>query len=1230
MTYELIQVLDATSMDSLVAANSSLNRWLEIYRYSVDTQPRSTVTRLQSGYQRPALSIAPAAQPIRLQISYADCLGRPLQTKQCTGEASMNKKWLHSGTVITSITGLLVLQSLPRYGASSGYEAVASGDQWLVHDYDVLSRLVQQTLPSGDRRQAVHGAWCQVRYDQNVMASRKNPGAGLPQCIVVLCKDSAGRAVGSVRIAAKVCQCTSTTYDVLGRPLAHQDARLTKPNVVLTYNLLGQVVSRKSVDRGEEYSLYHTREMLRRCRLGDWTTHHSHDSAQRPLLTRVLSPAQAPIIVEECVYGDSQPAADLVNAIGQLVFFKNEKGQLSALSFDLLGECLEYQRDIFLPDYSQDPSTTFNQSNAPRDRSLVPVGWASESFPFANEYNALGQLLAQRYPDGQVCLRDYNVLSQLTALRVGLPAALQTVVSNLTYQEAGLRTSTQLGTRLDRGITSVYGYDAETHRLVSVQSFDAKNRCLQDQSYSFDPVGNLTKLKSAARQIPSSDVLVGSTAAVEQSFVYDGLYRLLSAQGLQMPQKRIVSDVAVLPQQTFANAASFALELYTQSFEYDIGDNLTRILHTHPDGSSWSLGLSVAADSNRFASLTSTKDNRPVSIAQGKSLYDAAGNMQKLDEITDLAWDHTNQLSQATVDRSASSQGKVTEFYGYRGTAFQQVPFADAPGDRGDYHPSYFGGQRGAPAIDPKPLAEYGGRLYKITCFEKADKSLEVIEQVFLGSYERKRIFAIARTGQPRAVNTLVRHTLHVEDDALMASHHRFTLDTAARETPRAVVSGEAAVEQWQYHLTDHLHSSVLVLDDQGSVLSFEGYQPHGCLGFIVTRDAKQLSLQDYHYSGELRDEVTGLYHYGARYYAPQFGRWLSPDPAGLVDGLNLYAMVRNNPLSFWDWLGFVTYLYVPYAEDRKMLEVAHEWALARNSEADVKDADMWHVVTDEKITHKGKSLPGVKGLELTSESLSSIKPTQDDRLRVYVHGANSTPHQRVDHGLGAIDYTEIYPYYDPDISVFKNRYQPIIDTQIKDAHTQLKLAHAGKMRGNDNLFETASNAVEDVKKRSDLDLLHKKMTAQSSGRGKFGYYDRQNNVQIVSPEDVARKIYKAQGSTNRFFDVTLAACFAAEEITPAYPGDVVANPLSSGNIFHNKLSRHTDPAGNLRTTAYEGATLSYDSSRRGRPDEFDIQVRNLHNNPPRTIEPGDAHRRVYDIRAPSRSFFKFSWFSMC
>ena len=61
------------------------------------------------------------------------------------------------------------------------------------------------------------------------------------------------------------------------------------------------------------------------------------------------------------------------------------------------------------------------------------------------------------------------------------------------------------------------------------------------------------------------------------------------------------------------------------------------------------------------------------------------------------------------------------------------------------------------------------------------------------------------------------------------------------------------------------------------------------------------MSLKRYRYSGKERDSLSGFYYYGMRYYAPWIGRWLSSEPAGAVDGLNLYAFVGGNPVGNYD-----------------------------------------------------------------------------------------------------------------------------------------------------------------------------------------------------------------------------------------------------------------------------------------------------------------------------------------
>lgn len=106
--------------------------------------------------------------------------------------------------------------------------------------------------------------------------------------------------------------------------------------------------------------------------------------------------------------------------------------------------------------------------------------------------------------------------------------------------------------------------------------------------------------------------------------------------------------------------------------------------------------------------------------------------------------------------------------------------------------------------------------------------------------------------------------------------------------------------DQWRYSLTDHLGSSTLELDAHAALLTEEGYTPFGNTAWWAANSDTEANDKTVRYSGKECD-ATGLYYYGFRYYAPWLCRWLNPDPAGEVDGLNLYRMLRNSPLCFVD-----------------------------------------------------------------------------------------------------------------------------------------------------------------------------------------------------------------------------------------------------------------------------------------------------------------------------------------
>lgn len=111
--------------------------------------------------------------------------------------------------------------------------------------------------------------------------------------------------------------------------------------------------------------------------------------------------------------------------------------------------------------------------------------------------------------------------------------------------------------------------------------------------------------------------------------------------------------------------------------------------------------------------------------------------------------------------------------------------------------------------------------------------------------------------------------------------------------------------DQYRYLYGDMTGNVSLELDGQGIIVSEEEYYPFGGTAWMAGRSQVEVNYRTIRYSGKERD-VTGLYYYGYRYYQTWSGRWLSADPAGNIDGLNLYAMVRNNPVSMRDANGLM------------------------------------------------------------------------------------------------------------------------------------------------------------------------------------------------------------------------------------------------------------------------------------------------------------------------------------
>ena len=206
--------------------------------------------------------------------------------------------------------------------------------------------------------------------------------------------------------------------------------------------------------------------------------------------------------------------------------------------------------------------------------------------------------------------------------------------------------------------------------------------------------------------------------------------------------------------------------------------------------------------------------------------------------------------------------------------------------------------------LAPGQLMSWNARnqLYQVTQVvrEEPDGQDDDVETyIYDGAGQRVRKVRRAKTGGGEQVlEVLYLHGLEIRTSTTGEQLHVVT--TQAGRNHIRVLHWQAEPDQWRYSLGDHLGSSTLELDQAGELISQETYYPYGGTSWWAARNAVQAKYKTLRYSGKERD-ATGLYYYGARFYAPWLQRWINPDPAGTLDGLNLYRMLRNNPLRFID-----------------------------------------------------------------------------------------------------------------------------------------------------------------------------------------------------------------------------------------------------------------------------------------------------------------------------------------
>ena len=836
---------------------------------------------------------------VDLGVTWTDGHGRTVQTSEYAGPG----QWRISGRAILLTDGQIWRHFHPAYAATSDFIAAAALATLRIattHFYDPLGRPVRTAIPRADLWEAffsttAYDAWQVTESDPDdtvkdsawyrrhvepgdpkvpplppaerdalIQAARFH---GTPSTTVLGSSGIPVRQIARPTAAEANALVTRHRLDAAGRVDGEADPRLGAKalwNLERHFTLAGDPFVVTSVDGGKASGLTDAvgNPILAFDALGR-TILTRHDSFARLTTIVLRNPDGTTRTVERLVYGDSLdgigqtvfPDGAGRNLSGQVVQHYDPAGFTETSAYALCDEPLAVSR-AFLADFAAEVDWSHTPASGWtwKDQATTLGAALDTAPPFAitRVYDALGRPVGGTDPDLNRTDITFGPGGHITALAVA-PNGAQgfTYLDQIVYDADGRRTAERAsgpgGAVLDRSFV----HDPDNRRLTGITTRRRGDaQVVQDIRYVYDPAGNVMHVDDAAA--PGVSMIAGGqlvTAA--RDFTYDALYRLIGATGRAHSALTRTNDSSGGYDAFFGAGGPLSdpasLYRYTAGYCYDHGTNLTRIRFTAPPAlpaASWTRTMVVDATSNRAVGADPL-DGKPIAAS-----FDAAGNQTLLDGRSALVWDYRNRLRQVVLVARDGGEPDA-QFLAHDGS---------------------------------------GQRVRKTTRRLVSAGTWRVTDTFYFGGFE------ITRERLDKTVVEECHRLRLMDEEAAVAEWLVWTVGT-----PPAGVTGP----QWRFQIDDRQGSSSLELDDQGRLVSYEEYAPYGGTVYATGPSLAQVSLKRYRFSRKERDRDTGLYDYGARRYMPWLGRWLSPDPAGPVDGLNLYAFVGGNPVTWEDAGGF-------------------------------------------------------------------------------------------------------------------------------------------------------------------------------------------------------------------------------------------------------------------------------------------------------------------------------------
>jgi RHS repeat-associated protein len=856
--------IDAFLADPLGQGAALLKDATSRFVYDLDQVPAVSAT-IQRETHAAVAAAAGTPSRLRYQFEYSDGLGRVAMTKaeaepgkalECAVspggtftvtqvDTGGSPRWVGSGRTVRNNKGDPVMKYEPYFSVTADYEdapELVETGVTPVLSYDPLGRVVRTDFPDGTFSRVEFDPWTEFHYDQNdtVLASAWY----------------AARSGGGLGPAAQAAAQRTALHD--GTPeAAHLDG-------------LGRTIHAVSDNKWRDPSTNAVVEAFYA------VTHDLDIEGQR---LAVIDPRGNTVQQQSFDMGgtaaasvtmDGGPRWLLNDAMGKALYGWDAKGNRFHTIYDVLNRPV--QHEVLTPAaakivfdksvFGSDPATNQNGKLIQQlDASGIVV---HALYDFKGNVLSSTRTFTEAYA-GDIDWSDPAAVP-LQALGFSDLATFDALnrTASATSPDGSVTVNAYSLANLLTGVTVAIAGAAPT-AFVSVIDHDAKGQRLRidygngtSTAFSYDPftfrVTRITTTRAA-----------DGAVLQDLAYTYDPVGNITTVAD-NAQQTAFFAGAVVAPQADFTYDAVYWLRSATGRELIGLDGPVSQF------------------DSDRAGQAQPT-DGTAIRRYLQRYDYDPAGNMASMAHASG-AGPFINQWTRiftpdTTTNRLISSQvGATVEAYAYdlQGNLTSMPGLAALGWDFKDRfrNTDLGGGGTAAYTYDAG-----GGRVRKV--IERLGGVLE--ERLYIGALE---VFTRTRSG---AVE-LQRQTLHVMDGSRRL---------ALVETRTQGDDGSAA-QMLRYQFGNHLGTALLELDATGQIISYEEYYPFGSTSFQSV-DAEAPNKR-YRYTGKERDEETGFYYHGARYYAPWLARWTAPDPGGTGDGNNLYRYTSNNPIRFQDPTG--------------------------------------------------------------------------------------------------------------------------------------------------------------------------------------------------------------------------------------------------------------------------------------------------------------------------------------